>query len=298
MCSLPTTRCCSRSTRPAGTVANRACNGVLTPAEVSQVDVPHAALRLSSIRAASSTCSASTVPSVLERRSSTTPPGVRAYLERIGSARALIVVRCRSRHLGRLFLGGALQRAESQRHRRGHRRGPADLGADARAPLSAAPTWWPRTAGCWRSPASRRGPGGVRSAAARLDRRSAGLRLPMRRRRRHDLHQRAARNHARGLRRSAGGSTPTSCGRSTSTPTTANVCRPNGDARSAISDRTTASTACSTPAAAAVWVRDRESIVRDPDGDYAIADRDRLRHHRPRSMRAARSSNQSAAIGC
>lgn len=72
------------------TVANRACNGVFTPAEVSQLNTP---LPLSDFLdpAGVEYLLTSTVPSVLERRSPTTPAGVRAYLERIGSARALIV---------------------------------------------------------------------------------------------------------------------------------------------------------------------------------------------------------------
>ncbi len=58
------------------TVANRACSGVLTPAEVSQVDTP---LPLSDFLdpAGVEYLLTSTVPSVLERRSPTTPPGVR-----------------------------------------------------------------------------------------------------------------------------------------------------------------------------------------------------------------------------
>ena len=71
------------------TVANRACNGVLIPAEVSEVREP---MPLSTYLdpADVSHLLGTHHPIVLERRG-TTAAGVRAYLERIGSERMIVV---------------------------------------------------------------------------------------------------------------------------------------------------------------------------------------------------------------
>src|SRR4051794_21168349 len=72
----------------ARTVSNRVCNGSFTPYEVSAVgrsgpraDYPSTPADIAELAE----------PTVLDRRAPSTGPGMRAYLERIGSERALVL---------------------------------------------------------------------------------------------------------------------------------------------------------------------------------------------------------------
>ncbi len=73
------------------TVTNRVCNGVLGPREVSAVGEPMPVSDYLADPADVASLLDSTFTRVLDRRSPSTPAGVRAYLERVGSERLLVV---------------------------------------------------------------------------------------------------------------------------------------------------------------------------------------------------------------
>ena len=86
------------------TVANRACNGILSPPEVSRIGEPMPLSQYLTPEGIADLLS-NTFSRVFERHSTATPPGLRAYLERIGSERVIVVpVPFESPRRTRLFL--------------------------------------------------------------------------------------------------------------------------------------------------------------------------------------------------